>query len=258
MKPLWHRRRVDSEPQAPATGSPITRPGYKRGQHPGNYGKHLPGELISRQDMGRLLAACPARGSAGIRDRALIVVLWRAGLRIGEALSLLPRDVDLETGVVRVREGKTGPRAVPIDAEAQAVIERWQRRRRELGLGPNRPLFCTISQPNPGGPLNASCFRETIKRRARKAGIQQRVHPHALRHTFAVECFREGVPVHIVRRLMGHASLQTTARYGDKAHPSELIAAIARRESWLTHQPTLPLELPAALPAANGHASASA
>lgn len=231
---LWPKK----QRQLPAVqvGSPITAPGYKRGQRPPNYGKRYPAEPLTHGEISRLLAVCSRRGSAGVRDRALIVVLWRAGLRVGEALALLPKDVDLQRGVIHILHGKGDKaRSVGIDPQALALIERWLGRRRELGIGPSRPLFCTISGAARGGPLKPSCFRESLKALARKAGIERRVHPHGLRHTHAAELGLEGVPVHVIRRQLGHLSLDTTARYIDHLTPLDVINAI-RARPWPTHE----------------------
>ena len=89
-------------------------------------------EPISTSEARALLAACN-RGTTGLRAKALVLIMWRAGLRVGEALALLPRDVETDHGIVRVREGKTGSRVVPLDPEACAELGRWMDRRKALG-----------------------------------------------------------------------------------------------------------------------------
>ena len=88
----------------------------------------------------RLLGACN-RGTTGLRAQALLLMLWRAGLRVGEALTLLARDVDTVDGIVRVRAGKTGSRVVALAPEACAVIARWPEKRRTLGANRLRHSF---------------------------------------------------------------------------------------------------------------------
>jgi integrase/recombinase XerD len=214
----------------------VTLPGYRLGMKPPNAGKKYPAEVLTRREVGKLLAACSRRGHCGIRNRALIVVLWRAGLRIAEALDLLPKDVDLEAGTIAVLHGKGDRRRiVGIDPEAAAVIEQWIVRRRELGIGPSKPLFCTVSGSTRGRPLYSSYVRESLKELAVKARIEKRVHPHGLRHTHASELAREGVPLHIIRRQLGHADLNMTARYIEHLSPQEVIDAMQRRQ-WATHE----------------------
>lgn len=217
--------------------SPITLPGYRLGMRPANYGQKYPAEVLTRDEVHRLLAACSSRGHAGLRNRALIVVLWRSGLRIGEALALRAKDINLEAGTITILHGK-GDRArtVGIDPQAAAVLDQWLTRRRALRLPPAAPIFCTISQPRPGRPMHSSCVRETFKDLAMKAGIEKRVHPHGMRHTHASELAREGVPVHVIRKQLGHASLATTERYIDHLAPLEVIHAMQAR----TWQPATP------------------
>lgn len=217
--------------------SPITLPGYRLGMKPANYGQKYPAEILTREEISKLLAACSRRGPSGLRNRALIVVMWRTGLRIAEALALHRKDVDLQHGTITVLHGKGDRRrTVGIDPQALALLEQWIVRRRELGIGPASPLFCTISKPRPGRPVKDSYVREALKDLARKAGIEKRVHPHGLRHTHAAELAREGVPLHIIRRQLGHADLAMTARYIEHLTPMDVISAMQQRE-WITHEP---------------------
>lgn len=213
----------------------ITQAGYRAGMKPPNAGKTYPAEVLTLEEVGRLLAACSKRGSAGLRTRALIVVLYRSGLRIDEALSLKPKDVDLVAGTITVLHGKGNRRrTVGIDPQAAAVVEQWAARRRGLGLTVSAPLFCTISQPRPGRKMHSSVVREAFKDLAVKAGIDKRVHPHGFRHTHASELAREGVGINIIQRQLGHSDLATTARYIDHLAPWEVVDAIRNRTGWAT------------------------
>lgn len=196
--------------------SPVTTSAFRKGQAPPNKGMKLPAEPLSPREILALIAAC-GRGPAARRDAALIVTMWRSGLRVAEALALEPKDVDLDNGRVRVLHGK-GDRArtVGLDRMACAVIEDWIAARRELGVprswgGKPTTLFCVIQKPTIGAKLHYGCVRDKLKRLAVKAGIETRVHPHGLRHTHAFELIEEGVPIHYIRRQLGHASL---GRYG--------------------------------------------
>ncbi len=193
-----------------------------------NRGRQLPGEALAASDVRALLAAC-GRGATGIRNRALLVVLWRAGLRTAEALALRPSDVDAAGGLLRVRRGKGGrPRWAGIDPEAIAAVDAWLERRRALGLGARVPLFCTLR----GGPLDPGYCRHAVKRLARRAGLRRRVHLHGLRHAHAVELVREGAPLHEVQAQLGHSSLAVTSRYLAHVTPEDLAARARRRPSW--------------------------
>jgi site-specific recombinase XerD len=208
----------------------VTLPGYRCGEHPANYGRKFPAEVLSPAEIHRLLEACPRRGAAGVRNRALIVVLWRAGLRCAEALALEPRDVDRHAGSLTVRHGKGDKRRiVGLDPAAFAVVEQWLDRRQELGVPRGAPVFCTITKGNIGQPVGGPYWREAIKRLGRKAGIEKRVHSHGLRHTHAVELMREGVPLLVISRQLGHTSIAITQRYLDHLEPGEVIDTMQAR-----------------------------
>ena len=210
--------------------SPVTQPSYRLGKEPPNKGMKLPAEVLSTDEMYRLIDAC-GRGPAGRRNRALITVMWRAGLRVGEALALYPKDVDLEHGRITVLHGKGDKRrVVAIDPSAAAILDVWARERHELGLTGRHRYFCVISSPCRGEKLGDAYVRELCKRLAVKAGIEKRVHPHGFRHTYASH-LGEQLPPHVVQRMLGHTSLAVTVRYLDHLSPSAAIES-ALRVSW--------------------------
>lgn len=218
----------DRGPVLDARGRPrtaVTLPAYRRGQRPPNFGKTYPVEVLTPGEVRRLIEACSRRGPSGLRNRALIVVLWRSGLRVSEATALHPKDVDLDSGTITVLHGKGDKRrVVGLDPEAGAVVQRWVACRRELTLARSAPLFCTIAQPMPGRPLHTAYLRELFKHLALKAGIEKRCHPHGLRHTFAYECRIEGMDLVEIQTLLGHRNLATTARYVSHLAPVEALA----------------------------------
>ena len=154
------------------------------GKEPWNRGRKLPPEVLTGQEVNALLGACSKRAPTGIRNRALIAVLYRGQLRIGETLALKPKDLDRKAGTVRVLHGK-GDRArtVGLDSGAWALLELWLQCRQKLGPSGRHPLFCTLE----GGPLLPSYCRSLLARLGKKAGIEKRVHPHGLRHSRAAE-----------------------------------------------------------------------
>lgn len=221
----------------PPRRSPVTLPAYRLGVCPANAGKKYPPEVLTSDEVKRLIAACPRRGYAGPRNRALIAVLWRCGLRVAEAVALELRDVDLERSTLSVRHGK-GDRAriVGVDPDAGAMLELWLNRRAELEIPRSRPIvFCVISEPTRGKAMYTSCVRETLKDAARRAGIDKRVHPHGLRHTHAAELARENVPLIVIQKALGHSSAATTQRYIDHLEPQAVIRAMQARGGWLNH-----------------------
>jgi integrase len=127
----------------------------------------------------------------GRRLRALIVLLWRAGLRISEALALQESDLDRSRGAVLVRRGKGGKRReVGMDRWAWQQVDRWVEIRRRLPTG---ALLCVIHGPTAGRHWEASAARKQLHHAAAAAGVRRRFAPHQLRHAHAVEMALEGI-----------------------------------------------------------------
>jgi len=158
--------------------------------------RRRPPEVLTELEVIALLKACSTRAPTGIRNRALIAVLWRSGLRISEALALELRDVDLQAGSLRVRHGKGDKsRTVGVDEQTAAMLARWIDRRRKLSPSARAPIFCTLA----GSRMDASYVRHLLPRLAAKAGLDRRVHAHGLRHTYASELARERTPINVIR-----------------------------------------------------------
>jgi len=188
--------------------------------------RRRPPEVLSEAEAIALIRACSPRAPTGIRNRALIAVLWRSGLRISEALALELRDVDLEAGTIRVRHGKGDKsRTVGVDEQTAALLARWIDRRKGLSPGARSPVFCTLK----GGRLDTSYVRHLLPRLAARAGIARRVHAHGLRHTYAAELARERTPINVIRDALGHTSLAVTDRYLRDVAPTHVIDTIRAR-----------------------------
>lgn len=189
-----------------------------------------PPEPLTAAEVRSLLGACSPDTLTGVRDHALIVTMWRAGLRCAEALDLRPSDIDFAAGTVRVRFGKgRRARTVGIDDQALAVLSVWIERRSTIaGDG---PLFCSVRADRRGRPMSARYVRALLARLGQQAGVQHHVRPHGLRHTHAVELRREGWPVPEIARQLGHSSIATTQVYVDHLYPAEVIDR-ARARSW--------------------------
>jgi site-specific recombinase XerD len=135
---------------------------------------------------------------------------YRAGLRCAEALALRTRDVQLARHELRVNAGKGGrDRVVWIDEATEEILTRWKEVRPS-----SEWFFCTLA----GGQLAAADVRKMMARRGRKAGIELRVHPHLLRHSFASELLEDGVSLVEAQALLGHKRLETTAIYAHIAN----------------------------------------
>jgi len=205
-----------------------TAKGYRAGQKAPNAGKRFPAEILTPDEARALIQACSNRSPTGIRNRALLVMMYRGGLRVSEALALRPKDIDSEEGTVTILHGKGDKRRmIGLDAGAFAVIERWIERRARLGFSGRDPLFCTLQ----GRQLHATYVRQLLPRLAKKAGIDKRVHPHGLRHTYAYElAVSEGRPLPVVQAALGHTSLMTTDRYVSHIAPVEVIETMRGRD----------------------------
>jgi integrase len=189
--------------------------------------RRLPPEVLTAREVRLLLRACGPRSFAGARNRAMIALMYRAGLRVGEALALRPKDVDLEAGSARVLNGKGGrARTVGLDPGAVRIVRSWVRVRASTGLIGTHPLLCMRG----GRPLSTAYVRVLLPRLGRLAGIEKRVHAHGLRHAHAAELRAEGVDVAVISRQLGHTSILTTIRYLDHLAPAAVLEAMRGRE----------------------------
>lgn len=201
----------------------------------------FPPEALTPAEVAAVIGQCSLRYPTGIRNRALLTLLYRSGLRIGEALALRPSDVRFDQHTARVLHGKgnasTGKGASSggtagksvvygFHSSADDAIMRWIDRRKALSLA-NGPLFCTLD----GKPLSSKYVREMLHRKARAAlGEGRRVTPHTLRHTYASELAAAGVPVTAISKLLGHSSIAVTHRYLDHLTNGEAVEALQAAE----------------------------
>ena len=192
--------------------------------------RRLDADLLTPGEVERLLKACSAKAPTGIRNRAMIALAWRSGLRIGEVLALQSKDVDLAAGTIVVQHGKGDKRrVVGLDAGTAALVERWITARAVIATR-RAPLFCTLD----GEPVDASYVRHLLPRLARKAGIEKRAHAHGLRHAFAVELEREGASLSEIRDLLGHSSASVTDRYLRRLGAGAAVEFVRAREWGVT------------------------
>jgi site-specific recombinase XerD len=191
----------------------------------------FPAEPLAPGEVKALLAVCGGDTLSAVRTHALLVVLWRAGLRIGEALRLRVSDVNFGAGTIRVLHTKTRQaRTVGVDDRGLAVLSVWIEARKAAGIGSGL-LFCRL-HGQPGAPLSSRYVRAQMRRLASRAGVQHRVTPHQLRHTMAVEWVQEGQPVTKLSRQLGHSSIATTQVYCDHLFPADVIA-VGRSREWV-------------------------
>lgn len=188
----------------------------------------LDADFLTPAEVELLLRACSNRAPTGVRNRALMAVAWRSGLRVGEVLALKVKDIDLDGGTLVVQHGKGDKRrVVGMDAGTAALLARWIDLRSRRGINGRAPVFCTLD----GGEIDQSYIRHLLPRLARKAGIDKRIHCHGFRHLFAVELEREGAPLSTIRDLLGHSSASVTDRYLRRIGAGDAVD-FARQRAW--------------------------
>jgi site-specific recombinase XerD len=208
--------------------SPATLPGYHAGRPPRNKGMRYPADPPTVDEIVAVMRRV-RDDRHGWRVRAMIVVLWRAGLRVQEALALAEHDLDHRRGSLLVRNGKGGRRReVGMDEWGWKQLRPWLSARAQLPVG---PLFCIIDGPTRGRPWSGAAVRGEFRRLAAEAGVRRRFAPHQLRHAHAIELAREGVPLNIIQRQLGHANLGTTSIYLQGIDPEEIITAVRTRRA---------------------------
>lgn len=165
--------------------------------------------VLDRHEVASLLAA-PKRDSArGIRDGAMLYVMYAAGLRVTELVTLGLGDVNLESGFVQVLGKGDKRRLVPLGLPARRRVEAWLPRR-EAWAKPGEPALFLTSRRR---PMTRQGFWKLIKRYAAVAGITKNVTPHELRHSFATHLLMGGADLRAVQAMLGHADISTTEIY---------------------------------------------
>lgn len=176
------------------------------------YRRRLPRVLTTDQAFRLLEAAQGRQDPVGLRNWALLELLYASGLRAQEVVALDLGDVDLEAGWVRVRSGKGGrPREVPMGRPAQTALRRYLlEARAHLGA---RDGEAALFVNRRGGRLSVRAVGRAVKAALEAAGLSSRVSPHWLRHSFATHLLMNGADLRLVQELLGHARLSTTQNY---------------------------------------------
>jgi site-specific recombinase XerD len=212
--------------------SPATMPGFHAGRTPRNKGQRYPADPPTVDEIVAVMRQA-RQARYGARLNGLIVVLWRAGLRIHEALSLMESDLDPRRGSILIKHGKGDRRReVGMDAWAWSAIGPWLAERAKLPVG---PLFCVIVGPTRGHRWSESAARLELHRTAIQAGVRRRVAPHQLRHAHAVELLHEGIPLPMIQRQLGHSHLSTTGTYLQGISSEEIISTVHGRRAPMMH-----------------------
>lgn len=187
--------------------------------------KQLP-KILTADQLDALLARPNIGCPTGLRNRAILELLAGAGLRASEVCGVYVRDIDWRRSELHIRPevGKGGREArLPLDERTLSWLERWKPERRHHAAG-SPWLFVTLR----GTQLDRRYIWEMVSRYARKAGIEDPVWPHRLRHTFGTELLRDGFDLREVQSLMRHADIRTTVIYTHVA-PERLAAKVRAR-----------------------------
>lgn len=168
-------------------------------------------------------------GPCGRRNAALVCLMWRTGLRLAEALALNMRDVTPgPPAEIRVRRGKGHKsRTLGVRADAMTMVAAWQDMRTAPKWRGAAVLFCSLRN---GKPLDQGYVRRTMTAKAKAAGVEKRVHPHGLRHTYAKNMDRSGKSLAVLRKSLGHSSIATTSGYLENYSAGEVVRAMTEDE----------------------------
>ena len=174
--------------------------------------KTLP-KFLTTDEVDALLAAPDVRGPRGLRDRALIEVLYATGLRVSELVGLRPQDLNLESGYLTCTGKGRKERLVPIGDEAASWVTRYLRESRPALLGRRSSPRLFVNARGGGPGLSRVGFWKILKGYGRQAGLARTLSPHVLRHSFATHLLERGADLRAIQMMLGHADLSTTQIY---------------------------------------------
>jgi len=172
--------------------------------------KHLP-DVLDYAEIERLLAQPDPSSPLGLRDKAMLELMYACGLRVSELLALSPKDLFFADGFLRCFGKGSKERLIPVGGAAMGWVGKYTTESRPLLLKAfdTEVLFLN----NRGRPLSRMGFWKLLRSYAIKAGIKKRVHPHILRHSFATHLLEGGADLRSVQEMLGHADISTTQIY---------------------------------------------
>ena len=168
-------------------------------------------KTLSEADVEALLGAPDTRTALGMRDRAMLEVLYAAGLRVSELVELKVFEVNLEAGVLRILGKGSKERLVPLGEEAVDWVRRFAAESRKEILGAKTSDFLFVTARGAG--MTRQSFWQIIKRYGARAVPGKHFSPHVLRHAFATHLINHGADLRVVQMLLGHADISTTQIY---------------------------------------------
>ncbi|RPJ82593.1 MAG: site-specific tyrosine recombinase XerD [Deltaproteobacteria bacterium] len=178
-------------------------------------GLHLP-DFLSVEDMRLLLKMPDTQNPKGIRDSAMLELLYAAGLRVSELINIQLGTLYLEAGFVRVLGKGSKERVVPIGGFAIESLETYIQTARPLLLKNIQSKYLFVARA--GKPMTRQGFWKLLKKYAREAGIEKKITPHSIRHSFASHLLEGGADLRSVQIMLGHADISTTQIYTHVAH----------------------------------------
>lgn len=180
-------------------------------------GRGLP-KALSETQVEALLRAADTSTSLGLRDQAMLELMYATGLRVSELVELEASGLNLNQGIVRVLGKGNKERLVPLGEEAEACLKRYLAEARPLLLGRASCRYLFVTARKAG--LTRQAFWYAIRRHAANAGIGVAISPHMLRHSFATHLLNHGADLRVVQLLLGHSDLSTTQIYTHIARES--------------------------------------
>lgn len=168
-------------------------------------------DVLSREDVERLLQAPDTDKPLGVRDAAMLELLYAAGLRVSELVHVKLKDINLEAGFVRILGKGAKERIVPIGMQAKEKIEIYLKTVRPEQLKQSSSPFVFIARAD--RPMTRQGFWKLLRRYAVKAGLHKNITPHSLRHSFASHLLEGGADLRAVQVMLGHVDISTTQIY---------------------------------------------
>ncbi len=168
-------------------------------------------KTLNEQDVERILESVKPDTPLAMRDRAILELLYASGLRLSETINALLENLHLEEGFIRVTGKGNKTRVVPVGGSARKAIEHYLRSGRPELVKPKTSshIFITVR----GSQLSPSRLWQIVRERAKRAGIDDPVHPHQLRHSFATHLLGGGADLRVIQEMLGHADISTTQIY---------------------------------------------
>ena len=191
-------------------------------------GRKLP-QVLTSDEINRMLALPDRSTYEGLRNAAMLELMYGSGLRVSEVVTLRESDLDLHSGLVRPFGKGAKERQVPMGESAKESLENYTRNSRPY-LAAGKSAGTALFLNTRGGPVSRVWFWGMVKEYAKAAGISRNITPHTLRHSFATHLLSGGADIRAIQEMLGHVNIETTQRYTrvdvtrlreafDKAHP---------------------------------------